>query len=292
MYQLDGGVAIRCHIHRVTGALKTPGEEILDALLVLDDQYSHRLRPTVSITFFSSVLPELNNRTTEQPKNGRLVPIRLLAVMDPITMKNGRAWDEVLHNHARWLEEESSGFRCVLDRETLNEAKMQAVNLQSAIIRGTTFLDADMEGANLSRAVIDGADFQRAILSGGDLSGVQVLETQFCFSFLSGAIFSDAKLRGASFRRASVREGRFQGAMLDGCKFTGAILNSASFHHARIASSDFSECDLEKAQFYRAQVRVCRFVGVSASGANLSSSTLRECVFSRSAFTGDRKSVV
>src|SRR5579862_7902941 len=108
--------------------------------------------------------------------------------MDTITMANGRSLDEVLQTHARWTEEESSGFRCVLDRETLNEAKLLGANLQSAIIKGTSFLDADMSGVNLSRAVVDCADFERAILSGADLSGVQVLETQFSFCWLTGAI--------------------------------------------------------------------------------------------------------
>src|SRR5580704_7442022 len=97
--------------------------------------------------------------------NRLLMPIRLLAGMDTITMANGRSLDEVLHNHARWREEESSGFRCILDRETLNEANLQGVNLESAIIKGSTFLDADLSGANLSRALIDSADLERAILT-------------------------------------------------------------------------------------------------------------------------------
>src|SRR5580658_653562 len=101
------------------------------------------------------------------------MPIRLLAGMDTITMANGRSLDQVLESHARWREEESSGFRCILDRETLNEANLQAVNLESAIVRGSTFLDADLTGVNLSRGLIDSADFERASLTGADLSGAQ-----------------------------------------------------------------------------------------------------------------------
>src|SRR5450755_4510369 len=143
------------------------------------------------------------------------MPIRMLAAMDTIAMTNGRSLTEVLLTHARWMEEASSGFRCILDRETLNEAPLQGVNLQRAILRGTTFLDADLSSADLSRTVIDGVNFERAILSNADLSGAQISETQFSFCWLSGAIFSDAKLSGASFRRASARDSRFQGAVIE-----------------------------------------------------------------------------
>ncbi len=147
-------------------------------------------------------------------------------------MSNGRSLDDVLKTHARWMEEESSGFRCILDRETLNEAQLQGVALQRAIIKGSTFLDAEMSGADLARASIDGADFQRAMLSGADLGGAQISETLFSFCWLSGAIFSDAKLRIVSLRRASARDARFQGVCIESCNFTEAILSSASFHHA------------------------------------------------------------
>src|SRR4029077_9565736 len=122
------------------------------------------------------------------------MPIRDLAAMDTIPLTNGRTLNDVLDTHALWVEEESSGFRCVLERETLNEANLQAVSLQGALVKGSTFLDADMSGANLSRAVIDGADFQRAILTGADLSSAQISETEFSFCWLSGAILTDTKL--------------------------------------------------------------------------------------------------
>src|SRR5271170_4741681 len=120
-------------------------------------------------------------------------PGGICPTMSSITMTNGRTLEDVLSTHARWMEEESSGFRCVLDRETLNEADLRGVKLPSAIVRGSTFLDAEMSGADLSRANIDSADFQRAILSGADLSGAQISETEFSFCWLTGTILSDAK---------------------------------------------------------------------------------------------------
>src|SRR5271154_853901 len=128
--------------------------------------------------------------------------------MGTITMTNGRSLHDVLDNHARWMEEESSGFRCILDCETLNEAVLKGVRLRSAIVKGITFLDADMMGADLSRTNIDNADFQRAILTDADFNGAEILESELSLSWLTGAIFSDAKLHTSGFRQASIRDGR------------------------------------------------------------------------------------
>jgi len=164
----------------------------------------------------------------------RFLPIRSLVGMDTITMTNGRSLQQVLETHARWTQEESTGFRCVLDRETLNEAQLKGVGLRRAIVKGSTFLDADLSGVDLSQANIDNADFQRATLTGADFNGAQISETEFSFCWLTEAIFSDAKLRATGFRRASIRNGRFQGVSIEGCKLMGSMLNMASFHHARI----------------------------------------------------------
>ena len=77
---------------------------------------------------------------------------------EEIRLVNGRLFDEVVQNHALWMEDESSGFRCVLDRETLNEAILPGLHLQGAIIRGTGFVDADLSGGDWSRATIEDAN--------------------------------------------------------------------------------------------------------------------------------------
>ena len=43
MDQVDGGGAVAGDVDRVAGAFQTPGQEVLDALFVLDDEYSHWL---------------------------------------------------------------------------------------------------------------------------------------------------------------------------------------------------------------------------------------------------------
>src|SRR5580704_7141204 len=82
MYQFDSGIPVASYVHGIAGALEAPGEEILDALFVLNDQYSHRLRPGNSINGCSvDRLSGLLNRTDE-PNNRSTdelsLPIRLL----------------------------------------------------------------------------------------------------------------------------------------------------------------------------------------------------------------------
>ena len=71
----------------------------------------------------------------------------------------GRPLGKILEAHAQWAEGAASGKRCVFQSETLNEAQLREVNLQGAIMRGTTLLDADLSGANLSEAIFDTVDF-------------------------------------------------------------------------------------------------------------------------------------
>jgi hypothetical protein len=49
MNQFHGRVAIAGDIHRVSGALQTAREKILNTLFVLNDEYPHRLRPGASL---------------------------------------------------------------------------------------------------------------------------------------------------------------------------------------------------------------------------------------------------
>src|SRR5690348_17901637 len=108
--------------------------------------------------------------------------------MEALITTNGRPLNEILRVHARWVDGEPTAFRCILDRETLNEAKLPGVNLQGALLRGTTFLDAELSGADLSKTEISGADFERALLSGVDLSSAQISDSQFSFALLATAI--------------------------------------------------------------------------------------------------------
>ena len=71
--------------------------------------------------------------------------------METVKTHDGRSLGEILQSHAEWIQDLASGVRCVLDGDTLNEVQLQNVNLQRAILRGTTLLDADLSGADLSR---------------------------------------------------------------------------------------------------------------------------------------------
>jgi uncharacterized protein YjbI with pentapeptide repeats len=82
--------------------------------------------------------------------------------MDTAIRIDGRSIGEILRTHAQWMENESTGQRCILDGITLNGLNMEGANLQRAILKGMTFLDAELSCADLSRAMVNGGDFERA----------------------------------------------------------------------------------------------------------------------------------
>jgi hypothetical protein len=129
----------------------------------------------------------------------------------------GRAWytrerfimnikklNEILDEHKKWVEDNTSGSRADLSRADLYGADLSGADLSGANLSGANLSGADLYGADLSGANLSGADLSGADLSGADLSGANLL---------SGADLSGANLSGADL----------SGADLSGADLSGAI---------------------------------------------------------------------
>ena len=94
--------------------------------------------------------------------------------------------NEILANHALWLQDDPAGARANLSKANLREANLREANLSKANLREADLREADLREANLREADLREADLSGADLSGADLSGAD----------LSGADLSVAKNLG------------------------------------------------------------------------------------------------
>ena len=110
--------------------------------------------------------------------------------METATIQDDRgSIGEIVRLHGRWMRDEPSGSRCILENAALNELNLSGVDLQGAIFRGVTCIDAELSSIKLSRAVLHSSDFERAGMSRADFSEAQIFECQFVASWMAESSF-------------------------------------------------------------------------------------------------------
>lgn len=125
----------------------------------------------------------------------------------------------------------------------LMQVKGVRVNLNKAILRGTTLSDVSLVSSNFSSA-----DLHKADLTGGDFTG----------SDFAGARLKSTDALGASFVRAN-----FTKAKLDHGDFTGA-----DFSEARFIGTKFGDANVENAIFTGADFSGAEMVDITGLEQN------------------------
>jgi len=116
---------------------------------------------------------------------------------------------EILQQHAAWLDDEGGGERADLRDADLRDADLSDADLRGADLRGADLRDADLRDADLSDADLRDADLSDADLRGADLRDAD----------LRGADLRDADLRDADLSDADLRDADLSGTGL--CVFYG-----------------------------------------------------------------------
>jgi hypothetical protein len=125
---------------------------------------------------------------------------------------NQGALNEILRNHALWLNDESGGDRAQLRFAKLSYADLRGANLRYANLGYADLRGADLSGANLSGASLSYANLSYANLSGANLSGASLSYANLSCANLSGANLSCANLSGANLRGANLSGASLRGA--------------------------------------------------------------------------------
>lgn len=117
-----------------------------------------------------------------------------------------------------------------IEGELLDFAVLKKVDLSTAHLNNTWFVEAELDGASL------------------------------CAADLRGCNLSRSKLRKANLERADLRDANLSYADLSEANLTEARLANANLKGARLSGANLSYCDLEKARFLE---------GFGLEGANL-----------------------
>ena len=95
--------------------------------------------------------------------------------------------NEILANHALWLQDDPAGARANLSWANLIGADLIGANLSWANLSWADLSKANLSEANLSGANLRGANLRGADLSGADLSKANLTEADLTEANLSGA---------------------------------------------------------------------------------------------------------
>jgi hypothetical protein len=112
----------------------------------------------------------------------------------------------------------------MLDNSNLSGANLDRASLSGAMLFGANLSRANLNSANLSGAMLDNSNLSRAILFGANLSGAILDNTN-----LSGARLFRANLSGAILDYANLSEASLDNANLSGASLFGANLENAKF---------------------------------------------------------------
>lgn len=147
---------------------------------------------------------------------------------------NPKDLQKILDLHKLYLEQDNRGVKA-----DLQDANLQATNLQGADLRCANLQGVNLRGANLQDANLQGADLR------------------------------DTNLRCANLLRANLR-----GADLRDANLSSAILRDADLSDTDLFSANLRDADLRGADLHCANLRWVDLFNVNLQGADLSGADL------------------
>ena len=158
-------------------------------------------------------------------------------------------FDEIIKQHALWLEDDKKGKRADLSGYNLSEFDLAEINLSKAILEGSAFWKAKMTKINLSGALMRNcnildSDLTEAVLDDIDCRGSHITHSNLTKVHATRAIFSncvmwdnnytEAVMTASDFTSAEVCDGKFTSANMSYCNFWMANLDYAHFDKANM----------------------------------------------------------
>jgi uncharacterized protein YjbI with pentapeptide repeats len=137
----------------------------------------------------------------------------------------------------------------------VEQARLAAVDLTGARLRGLRLVDVAIEGGNLANTAAPELDLRRVAITGARLTGAQwtggtIADTAFCDCRVDLATFA-----GTTFERVT-----FDGCLLAQADFRDALLRSVRFDHC-----DLTEVDLAGVRLDRCELRGCALDGLAGA---------------------------
>ena len=136
-----------------------------------------------------------------------------------------------------------------LKEEKLENAHLKGINLQQAVLAGSSFEAASLDNANMAGADLSKANFHKADMKSAKLQGANLRGANLDRAFLKGANLSktnlsDAVLYGAMLAGANLSEANLEGASLFDADLEGANLEGANLKGANITDTNFKNATL------------------------------------------------
>ena len=188
--------------------------------------------------------------------------------------------DNVIKEHAQWLENHEQGKRADLSNYNLRKFKLQQVNLSYANLTGTCFFEADLHGANLSHADLNNANFDDADLSEAILDKADLYRASICHANLykveaEQTNFTSCIMWNSNFKEASVKKSNLLGAELCDCDFESADLSECELYCTNIDYTSFNKANLKNAHLtYADNSFWASFEGADLTGVDFSDCTI------------------
>ena len=133
----------------------------------------------------------------------------------------------------------------LLDAVDIQEATLPKANLRKAKLQDAKLQKADLSRANLEEANLSGANLQEAILQGANLKGAILRGASLEEANLKGANLEGSDLKGADLQEADLQGANLEGAGLEGANLQGANLQGANLEGATLQEADLRGADLE-----------------------------------------------
>jgi uncharacterized protein YjbI with pentapeptide repeats len=136
-----------------------------------------------------------------------------------------------------------------LKEEKLENTHLKGINLQQAVLVGSSFEGASLDNANMAGADLSKANFHKADMKSAQLQSANLQGANLDRAFLKGANLSrtnltNAVLYGAMLAGANLSEANLEGASLFDADFEGANLEGANLKGANITDTNFKNATL------------------------------------------------
>ena len=160
---------------------------------------------------------------------------------EELITENVEAWNN--------MRSKNPTVEVTLKEEILESSHLNGINLQQALLSGSSFEGASLDNANMAGADLSSANFHKADMKSAQLQGANLKGANFDRAFLKGANLSktnlsNAVLYGTILAGANLSEANLEGASLFDADLEGANLEGANMKGTNITDTNFKNATL------------------------------------------------
>lgn len=162
--------------------------------------------------------------------------------------------NEIVKQHALWLEDPSKGVRADLSGYNLSELDFSGMDLSEAMLEGSFIHKAKMTRVNLSQAQMKESNFMDVDLTDAILDRVDMRASHLCHSILI---------------RVHAEYANFDSCTMWDNNYTDAVIKKCSLKCSELCDGNFSSADLSGCDLYLADIDYARFKNANLTSVNL-----------------------